>query len=333
MEITSVPLAEAPVEEKKPRGIINPDELVFDILLIASALFFRGAIIPAGKSVLDLMTPWVLIPVLFIGAFVLTMSYGQLNRRYRTLTAEKSAPRKLAAVFFIILTVFSIGSLIAFFSKIAFLYVGEGVFILCGLFLLPMTGVIGAVYGNMEDAGSKKIFTGIILLTLTAVIGLYAVFRLHPVLHGFVNGFVAEQFQGSAGYIVLIVLLAVLVTFYILMWPVFQKVFDYFYSDGDTLWSKVREIIKHVLISALLIGSIFIIQELMVTWGVRAAEMKTGPAFSIAPLFFFGLIPVRVLTMFAPPIRVISLITGAAAVGIYLYMLIAYLPQLRAIFG
>jgi hypothetical protein len=117
------------------------------------------------------------------------------------------------------------------------------------------------------------------------------------------------------------------------MWPVFQKVFDHFYSDGDTPWSKVREILKHVLISAVLIGSIFIIQELMVTWGVRAAVRKTGPDFSILPLFFFGLIPVRVLTMFAPPVRVINLITGAASVGIYLYMLISYLPTLSAVFG
>jgi hypothetical protein len=333
MEITSVPLAEPPVQEEKPRGILNPDELVFDILLIVCALFFRGAIIPAGKTVLDLMTPGVLLPVLFMGVFVLAMAFGQLNRRYRTLTAEKSPPRKLAALFFIIVTVYSVGSVIAFFSKIAFLYVGESVFILCGLFLLPMTGVIGGIYGHMEDTGSKKIFTAIILLTLTAVVGLYAVFQLHPVLHRYINGFVAEQFQGSAGYVVLIVLIAVLVTFYILMWPVFQKVFDHFYSDGDTPWSKVREILKHVLISAVLIGSIFIIQELMVTWGVRAAVRKTGPDFSILPLFFFGLIPVRVLTMFAPPVRVINLITGAASVGIYLYMLISYLPQLRAVFG
>jgi hypothetical protein len=321
-----------PEEELKPKGIINIDEFVFDILLIAGALFFRQTVIPPGNTIIDILTPGVLLPLLFLVCFTVTMVYGQLNRRYQTLTREKSFPRKIILILFIIISVYSVGSILSIFGKVAFRFIGESTFLLCNLFFLPITGIIGGVYGHIEDSEIKKVFTGIIALTFSAVLGLFIVLKVHPVIHNLINRFVSEQFQGTAGYIVLIVLIALLIVSYVLMWPVYQKIFEAMIKDDRPRWRTIREILKHLLESALLIGGLFIIQEIMITWGIQESVRKTGPEFSIVPLFFFGIIPIRVLTLFAPPVRVINLIMGIGSAGLYIYMLINYLPVLQGLF-
>ncbi|NPV00899.1 MAG: hypothetical protein HPY53_05930 [Brevinematales bacterium] len=287
---------------------VNLDELVFDITLALFAIFFRALIIPAGKTVVDILNPTTAVMLTLLIDFFVTFFLGNLFLRYEPLFEKHPGVKNLLYV------VISL--------TILFLYIGipanmynfglikpDNMMIpfLAGLFL-----IIGAAFmGFDKDRGTG---CGVTLAILSI-----------PVLFGliYVMLYIGEEmknwFLGS------VVLIVGLIAYGVGIWLV-GRLKKTLLEEGSKVMGIVRIVVFGVMFPLTVALMLGFWQEISII-----AMVKNGGTFGFNMIFnlvLYGIIPVRILMAAAPPYRIINTGVGIASLTVYFFTLQAYIESL-----
>jgi hypothetical protein len=286
---------------------VNIDELVFDITLALFAILFHALVIPAGKTVVDILTPTTAVMLTLLIDFFVTFFLGNLFLRYEPLFEKHTGIKKLLYV------VISLTILFLYIGVPANMYKFELISsdnmmipFLAGLFL-----IIGAAFiGFDKDKGSG---CGVMMAILSI-----------PVLFGliYLMLYIGEEMNNwFLGAVTLIVGLIVYGVGIVLIGRLKKTLFE----EGSKGMGIVRIIVLGILFPLTVALMLGFWQEIMVV----AMGKSGGKDFfiSVFTLILYGVIPVRVLMAAAPPYRIINTGVGLASLSVYFITLFSALKN------
>lgn len=282
---------------------INLPELIFDFVVF---IFFTGAyhfLIPSGKNIIESLTSVRITSlVLLIDIFVswhlgkLTMDFIRESKRgtYNIIMNKISMAVSIA-------TSLTLAGLIPILLRLK-----EHITLMQMSFLL-VTGIIAVITGlsfsmaDTEDGEDDAVSgPGYIVFILVAAAGV--ILGIVYAIWGFTNN---ETFTGIAG---LVSIIAVPVAAGGLL-PFLNR----FFNLG------VMKSIIVPLLSAILLASWFQVFSALVL-----ESRAVTPALALLALTASGILPLRIIMVFAPPVRTINLIIGLAGLGTAFYRILLY---------
>ncbi|NPV00898.1 MAG: hypothetical protein HPY53_05925 [Brevinematales bacterium] len=288
---------------------VNLDELVYDMTLVLLAVFFRGLIIPQGKTVLEILNPVSAIVITGLIYLFVSVLLGSLYRRFNPY--KDKHPVLINIVTFIL------------FATAGVLYIainenlrGLGLLAPGNMYIPYMAGIFvmpaGFLFGN-SDLSKEGCVTAAVMLSIGAGIAVFILFFYFVGEFGWLAG--TGITLGGAGVYTLLLIGALRLS---------NKLFNEESKAAGVLRTVLFGILLPVII-ALILG---FWQEISIIG--QAAVMNAGDVVPrvLLSLALYGIIPLRILIAAAPPYRVANTGVGIASLTVYFVTLLPYIESL-----
>ena len=290
---------------------VNLDELVYDITLVLLAVFFRGMIVPQGKTVLEILNPASAIVTVCVIYFFVSILLGSLYRRFSPY--KEKHPVLINIVTFVLFATAGV-LYIAINENLRGLRLlaAENMYIpyIAGIFVMPA----GFLFGS-SDNSSEGCRSAAVMISIAAGLAVFISFFYFVEEYGWLAG--TGITLGGAGVYTLLLIGALYLS---------KKLFNE--------ESKAAGVLRTVLFGILLPVIIAIIlgfwQEISIIG--QAAGMNAGDIVPrvLSSLVFYGIIPLRILMAAAPPYRIVNTGVGLASLTVYFFTLRSFIESLIA---
>jgi hypothetical protein len=288
---------------------VNLDELVYDITLLALALFLRGVIVPPGKTVVGILNPVSAIVTVCLIYFFVPVLLGALYLRFQPY--KKKHPLPVGIVTFIL------------FATAGVLYIAvnenlrglgllapENMFIpyIAGVFLMPAGNMFG--YSDMNEEGCRNTA---VMFSLITGISLFLLFFYFAELFGWLLG--TGIVLGGAGVYTLLLLGGL-------------KLAKKLFNKESKAAGILRTILFGIILPVIIVLILGFWQEISIIG--QTAGMNTGDIVPrvLLSLLLSGIIPLRIVMAAAPPYRVINTGIGLGSLALYIITLGSYIELL-----
>lgn len=289
---------------KSPLHYFNIEDLVFDLTLLL-IFCFLGFITPEGGILMDVFNPWVLTGIFIFMIFLAPWYLAGIYARYRERRVLITGGNWLARLAFF--TGFVSSLIICFGIPVIILYGDHDIAFEFFAMFIAVAGIIAVIMGWVfgtryrEDAehpetASSGLFS--YFTVVMAIIGPFGGFFL--VIAGLMNDSRAALVSGFA-----------LAAVYILISRK-KSIFDRIFSS---------DLMRFYIFPFMLCLMMTFAHEILYNLIVFRNGGRTGSGL-ILSLVISGLLPVRVLLLFCPPVKAGNFIIGAGAFGFFIYQFI-----------
>ncbi len=276
---------------------INLRELIADLLIVSFFYFFNTLILPEGGTILTVFSETALVVLILLIDLAVPQFVSKMTASYVQYSFRFSRP----VIFLARLTGWLVCAMLGFALPVILMVrniIGEGamlILILAGLVAVILSYVSGDVKKaetEKKENESSGLVTGIMMVLLvTTVIG-----GLVYMLTFFSNGKVLYGFLTLGGMIAGVVLIA------------------YVFMEGVSRLTET-EVFAKFIEPAVIIILVLLWQDLFHTL------TESGKPAMVFFQVMSGILPVRILMMFEPPVKPLNILTGIAALSGYFWTL------------
>lgn len=280
---------------------INPQELIADILIISFFFVFNTLILPPGETIISFFGETALVILILLIDLAVPQYVSGITSSYARHTFRIKRVVMIAARFVGWLVCGMLGFILPIVMMVSNI-IGEGamlILIVAGL----VSVIIGYITGDNEKPEQKKdekessgfVFGIMLILLILIVLG-----GLVYMITFFSNG------QTLYGFLTLGGMIAGLIIIPYLLLEGMSRITE------TVIFSKFVE-------PALIVILVLLWQDLFHAL-LSAGTTVSGHKALLVLYAFSGVLPVRLMMMFEPPVKPISILTGLSALAFYFWV-------------
>ncbi|HOD17005.1 MAG TPA: hypothetical protein PLA65_19285 [Spirochaetota bacterium] len=306
---------------------INPDELLFDLFLVLYAEFFLYKLVTGGKLFVEILSMNALFVIgVFIDFFVLWY-IGMIFRSYRGYY-------KKVGVFiaFFVAALWILVSLHLGMAKNVFDLFGKPDLIIMSVFgyLMVVVGIGGGIVfaGTEYQMGKGK---------PTAAVRLNAMKKLLPISMWAMNIYIVYHLLHALdmkSWILGIGLWAVMI--FLEFYPLHRAELAARRrppAPPDAALTPAARAFYRFVFPVIIVTLLCLWNEIYL-WGKLAPAVRAHETVSIAGMIFYlvltGIIPMRLLLLFKPPLNAVNLLAGAGSMGCFIYSIVSLVSKISS---
>jgi hypothetical protein len=294
---------------------VNLDELVYDITLLALALFLRGLIVPQGMTIVDVLNP-ISGTILLLAVFFSVSYYmGFIQSRYiEALKERESAQNKVVALSMVTLIVMIIAVTIIFVRAFPDADPVFSMALVFGGLCMVASGIVGS--SAKKEKGGCSLSIGVFMLSLIIIYFFISFYKCEDNPESILTAL--GIFAAGGAVLVLLFRLNVYVS---------DKIFDGKNKAGNAIIFILFNIIIP-LMTALMLG---FWQEISASGMIGVLQSTDVISIILSGVLFLTVISVRVLMALAPPYRIVNTGMGAVSFTVYIIILIKNITSIPGI--
>jgi len=306
---------------------INPDEALFDVLLVLYSKYFLYGLVTGGRRFVEILSMNSLMVIgLFIDFFIIWY-LGMIFRSYRDYY------KKIGAYLaFFIAALWIVGALHMGMAMNVFDLFGKPDFVIMSVFgyLMVMVGIGGGIVfaGTEYQMGTGKPTAADRLHAMKIVLpfgmwamNIYLVYHLLDALH-------------MKSWILGIVLWAAMI--FLEFYPLHRAelaVRKRPASPPGAPLSPAANAFYRFAFPVIIITLLCLWDEICL-WGRLAPAAREHETVSGAGMIFYlvltGIIPMRLILLFKPPLNLVNLLAGAGSMGYFVYSIVSLVSKINS---